>query len=87
MDFFSAYHQGFARVAACALPVTIGDPAANAQAILDQARACDEQAVAVAVAFAVAVAVAVAVVSELRGERRSPTDDGEERRFMALRRR
>lgn len=49
MDFFSAYHQGFARVAACALPVTIGDPAANAQAILEQARACDEQAVAVAV--------------------------------------
>ena len=32
MDFTSAYAQGFARVAACTLPVEIADPAANAAA-------------------------------------------------------
>ena len=30
VDFYSAYAQGFARVAACTLPVTVADPAANA---------------------------------------------------------
>ena len=30
MDFYSAYAQGFARVAAVTLPVRIADPAANA---------------------------------------------------------
>ena len=32
MDFYSAYAHGFARVAACTLPVTVADPAANALA-------------------------------------------------------
>lgn len=49
MDFYSAYAQGFARVAAVTLPVTLADPAANAATLLEQARACHEDSVAVAV--------------------------------------
>lgn len=49
MDFYSAYAHGFARVAACTMPVTIADPAANARTVLEQARACHDDAVAVAV--------------------------------------
>ncbi|QBR91554.1 NAD(+) synthase [Nocardioides euryhalodurans] len=49
MDFFSAYDQGFARVAACTVPVSIADPTANARTILEQARACHDDGVAVAV--------------------------------------
>jgi NAD+ synthase (glutamine-hydrolysing) len=49
VDFYSAYAHGFARVAACTLPVAIADPAANAGAVLAQARACHEDAVAVVV--------------------------------------
>ncbi len=49
MDFYSAYAHGFARVAACTLPVAIADPDANARAVLEQARACHEDGVAVAV--------------------------------------
>ena len=49
MDFYSAYAHGFARVAACTLEVTIADPAANARAVLAQARECHDDAVAVAV--------------------------------------
>ncbi len=48
MDFQSAYAHGFARIAACTLPVSIGDPAANADAVLEQARACHDDGVAVA---------------------------------------
>ena len=36
MDFYSAYAHGFARVAACTVPIVIADPAANAE---DGARA------------------------------------------------
>ena len=49
MDFYSAYAQGFARVAACTLPVHLADPAANAAAVIEQARACHDDHVAVAV--------------------------------------
>ncbi len=49
MDFFSAYDQGFARVAACTVPVAIADPARNAATVLEQARACHEDGVALAV--------------------------------------
>jgi NAD+ synthase (glutamine-hydrolysing) len=49
VDFYSAYAQGFARVAAVTVPVTPADPAANAATILEQVRACHEQGVAVAV--------------------------------------
>ncbi len=48
-DFHSAYAQGFARVAACTLPIGIADPAANARAVIEQARGLHDDAVAVAV--------------------------------------
>jgi len=49
VDFYSAYAQGFARIAACTLPVHLADPAANAAAVIEQARACHDDHVAVAV--------------------------------------
>ncbi len=49
MDFRSAYAHGFARVAACTLPVAVADPAANAARVLEQARACNDDGAAVAV--------------------------------------
>jgi NAD+ synthase (glutamine-hydrolysing) len=49
VDFYSAYAQGFARVAAITLPVAIGDPSTNAERIIEQARAASEEHVAVAV--------------------------------------
>ena len=49
LPFESAYRHGFARVAACTIPVAIADPAANADAVLEAARVCDADAVAVAV--------------------------------------
>jgi NAD+ synthase (glutamine-hydrolysing) len=49
LPFESAYRHGFARVAACTIPVAIADPAANAEAVLESARVCDADAVAVAV--------------------------------------
>ena len=48
MEFYSAYDQGFARVAACTIPVAIADPAANARTVLQQVRACHDDHVAVA---------------------------------------
>ncbi|MFT4210667.1 MAG: NAD(+) synthase [Microbacterium sp.] len=49
LPFDSAYRHGFARVAACTVPVRIADPAANAEAVLAEARLADADAVAVAV--------------------------------------
>lgn len=49
LPFESAYRHGFARVAACTIPVSIADPAANADAVLTAVRECDADAVAVAV--------------------------------------
>ncbi|HBR88141.1 MAG TPA: NAD(+) synthase, partial [Microbacterium sp.] len=49
LPFDSAYRHGFARVAACTVPVAIADPATNAEAILDAARACHDDHTAVAV--------------------------------------
>ena len=49
MDFYSAYAHGFARVAACTVPIRVADPATNARAVLEQARRCDEEGVAVAI--------------------------------------
>ncbi len=49
MDFYNAYRQGFARVAACTHHTTIGDPAANAESVLRLARECHDDGVAVAV--------------------------------------
>ena len=47
-DFASAYRHGFARVAACTLPVAAGDPARNAEAIVEQVRLRHAEGVAVA---------------------------------------
>jgi NAD+ synthase (glutamine-hydrolysing) len=49
MDFYSAYYQGFVRVAACTHHTTIGEPAANADSVLRMARACHDDNVALAV--------------------------------------
>ncbi len=49
MDFHSCYAHGFARVAACTLPVTLADPAANAVTVLAEASACHDEGVAVAI--------------------------------------
>lgn len=47
--FWSAYAQGFARVAAVTMPVRVADPAVNAATVVEQARACHDEGVAVAV--------------------------------------
>jgi len=49
LPFESAYRHGYARVAACTIPVAIADPVANADAVLSAARECHDDAVAVAV--------------------------------------
>src|ERR1700742_1388725 len=49
MDFYNAYSQGFARVAACTHHASIGDPAANADSVLRLARQCHDDGVALAV--------------------------------------
>lgn len=49
MDFHSAYAHGFARVAACTVPVSIADPATNARTVLDQIEQLHRESVAVGV--------------------------------------
>lgn len=49
MDFNSCYAHGFARVAACTIPVAIADPATNAASVLEEVRACHDEGVAVAI--------------------------------------
>ncbi len=49
MDFRSAYAHGFARVAACTVPVSVADPASNAASVLSTAQECHDEGVAVAV--------------------------------------
>ncbi len=48
MNFASVYDHGLARVAACTVPITVADPSRNAAAVLQTARECSEQGVAVA---------------------------------------
>ena len=48
MDFRNLYAQGFARVAACTMPVALADPATNAERIAREVEACHEDGVAVA---------------------------------------
>ena len=48
IEFLSAYDQGFARVAAVTLPVVPVDPAANAAAIIEQARTLADDGVCLA---------------------------------------
>jgi len=49
LPFDSAYRHGFARVAACTVPIRVADPRANASSVLAEARLCDADGVAVAV--------------------------------------
>src|SRR3984885_739845 len=48
-EFRSIYRHGLVRVAACTTRCTLADPAANAAAILDVARACHQRGAALAV--------------------------------------
>lgn len=48
-DWVNVYRQGYARVAAVTAPIRMADPAANAAAVVEQARACHDEGVAVAV--------------------------------------
>lgn len=48
MEFASLYRHGFARVAACTVPVALGDPATNVERIIEQVRLCHDDGVAVA---------------------------------------
>jgi len=47
-NFASAYRHGFARVAACTIPVAAGDPARNAESVIEQVQGLHEDGVAVA---------------------------------------
>ena len=49
LPFESPYRHGFARVAACTIPVAIADPSRNADAVIAAAGECHADAVAVAV--------------------------------------
>lgn len=49
LPFASIYRHGFARVAACTMPIAIADPATNSRTVLETARACHDDAVAIAV--------------------------------------
>ncbi len=49
MDFFNLYAHGFARVAACTLPVAMVQPRKNAEAVLAQARECADAGACLAV--------------------------------------
>jgi NAD+ synthase (glutamine-hydrolysing) len=49
VDFNSCYAHGFARVAACTIPVAMADPATNAETVLAEVRACHDEGVAVAI--------------------------------------
>ncbi|MCW2795032.1 MAG: synthetase, partial [Nocardioides sp.] len=49
MDFYSAYAHGFARVAACTMPIAVADPTTNVRTVLEQARLCDDDGAAVAI--------------------------------------
>ena len=48
IEFRSAYDQGFARVAAVTLPVALANPAANAAAVIERARALSDDGVCLA---------------------------------------
>ena len=48
LPFDSVYRHGFARIAACTVPVAIADPATNAERTIAVATACDDDGVAVA---------------------------------------
>lgn len=47
--FRSSYRHGFARVAACSIPIQLAQPMANARAVLEMAQTCHDDGVALAV--------------------------------------
>src|SRR6476469_5473727 len=49
MDFYSSWAQGFARVAACTLPIVAVDPERNADAVIAQLRDLDDDGVGLAI--------------------------------------
>ncbi len=49
MDFWSSYRHGFARVAACTVPLAIADPQRNADTIIARVRDLHDDGVAVAI--------------------------------------
>ncbi|WP_300079468.1 NAD(+) synthase [Propioniciclava sp.] len=49
MDFYNLYAHGFARVAACTLPIAMVQPRRNAEAVLAQARECADAGACLAV--------------------------------------
>ncbi|NUR80800.1 MAG: NAD(+) synthase, partial [Dermatophilaceae bacterium] len=49
MDFYSSYAQGFARVAACTLPIVAAEPERNADAVVAEARDLADEGVALAI--------------------------------------
>jgi NAD+ synthase (glutamine-hydrolysing) len=49
VDFASCYAHGFARVAACTVPVVAADPATNARTVIEEARRCHDDGAAVAI--------------------------------------
>jgi NAD+ synthase (glutamine-hydrolysing) len=49
MDFYSAYRQGFVRVAACTHKTVLADPVANAESVLRITGECHDESVALAV--------------------------------------
>ena len=49
LPFENPYRHGYARVAACTVPVAIADPLSNADAVLAASAECDAEGVAVAV--------------------------------------
>jgi NAD+ synthase (glutamine-hydrolysing) len=49
MDFYNLYAHGFARVAACTLPIAMVQPRKNAEAVLAQARECADAGACLAV--------------------------------------
>ncbi|AZS43011.1 Glutamine-dependent NAD(+) synthetase [Microbacterium oleivorans] len=49
LPYENPYRHGFARIAACTVPVAIADPATNAETVLRSARECHDEGVAVAV--------------------------------------
>ena len=49
LPFESIYRHGYARIAACTIPLAVADPATNAESVLASWRECHDESVAVAI--------------------------------------
>ncbi|MCR2783692.1 MULTISPECIES: NAD(+) synthase [unclassified Microbacterium] len=49
LPFESIYRHGYARIAACTIPLAVADPATNAETVLASWRECHDESVAVAI--------------------------------------